>query len=282
MDFYVRQAIENGRYIWPYQMERVKEMKRSLPHHEWNCQYLCDPTPKGDREIILEQLKRWNPETLREHYFQNSDLTDNDLIDMWMGTLNRFITIDPAWSEHNKSDWTCMICSGTNKEGIMFVLKMVRGKWANPVYAAEKFCDFFEEMKPINAKMETYGGGITVFRDYRNVMTERGLEKSRLGELTKPWHFNNMERVRRAIVPLHTGMIVLPDGPEWEELDDEITKFPFGRHDDILVTISYCYDQQSRKKVEPREKVDYGWQSRFGFGAIPVNHPYSGGTFMSR
>ena len=282
VDFYVRQAIEMGRYLWPFQMERVKEMKRSLPRHEFNCQYLCDPTPKGDREINLGEAKRWNPETLREHYYQNSNLSDSDLVKMWMNTLNRYITIDPAWSELNKSDWTCMTCCGSNKDGVMFPLAKVRGKWANPVVAAEKFCDFFEEMKPVNAKIETYGAGRIVLKDYKNAMIERGLNATRLGELEKPWRMDNIDRIRQIIRPLHLGMIVLPDGPDWEELEDEINKFPFAPHDDILTCIAYCYTQQARKKVEPREKVDYGWQSRFGFGAIPVNHPYSGGTFMSR
>lgn len=282
VNFYVRQAIEMGKYIWPYQRKRVIKMKETLPRHEFNCQYLCDPTPKGDREINMGEIKRWNPETLRETYFQKSNLNDEEMTRAWMSRLNRYITVDPAWSELNKSDWTCMTLCGKDKNDVMFVLQKVRGRWANPVVAAKKFCEFFRETKPLNAKIETYGAGRIVIKDYRDAMIEEGLDHHRLGELDKPWHMDNTDRIRQIIRALHTGMIVLPDGPEWEDMEDEVNKFPFAPHDDILTCISYCYTQQAKKKNEVNnEEKEYGWQARYGIGNNPT-HPYLGGSFMAR
>ncbi len=273
---YRRPAIEEGRYIFPYQEERVKEKKRMLPAYQFAAQYMCDPISTEDQRFKPEWFQRWNIERIREELLDDPPAEDIDCLERWLESLNLFMSIDPAWKSKKISDFMVVLTLGMDTRGRMFVVAVKRGKWPTPEERKDVVYKEWLKYRHRSIGIETYGGGAFVLEEVKSVFKEKN-QYVYIFEYEKPFRQGTEEVIMKMQMPIQEGIIVLGTGEEYEELENELVRFPHGRHDDILAAMGRAWSQQVKKKqVEKAEVSLQGWRNTYGFESGIAGDPYGG------
>ncbi len=272
--FYVRSAVENGKYIWPApsNVRYVEKKRLELTPYIFACQYQNDPIVKGDAEFEQEWVKRWTYDLLRV-WMNRPTATDEDVFWEWLKTLDLHQGCDPNRTDKKHSDYGVNMIVGVNSKGHRFGLYVKRERMKTPDLV-EEFISAYEKWKPKTAYMETYGGDIHVYNDVKSEMKKRNLPYFKIKEYEKNMRMSGDDRIRKLQFPMQQGMWYFGPGPEWDAIiHEELLRFPYGAHDDGITTIAYIDDQQVKpRKESKREEFSGGWQSR----VIPYSN-YRGG-----
>jgi len=262
--FYVRKHREKGKYIWdePLSIDRVKKMKKMLSPHVFAAQYDNDPIVKGDAEFQPEWIKKWDETLLREVLVQNPPDRYDDLLEVWYKTLNIHMGCDPGRSEKKRSDYTVILVKGVDVNGREYALDYYRGRIKNH-QIVEVFIEWLEKWNPLTAKVETFGGDIHVYNDIIKEMKGRGMPTFRVKEYEKNMRMSGEDRIRILQTPYANGMMYIGDSEKFYEYENELLRFPFGHHDDIITTDAYMHDQQIKPKRTKKKEVHIDvWQQR--------------------
>lgn len=263
--FYVRKAVEETGYCWdhPSYVARVNRMKRELSPYVFACQYQNDPIAKGDAEFENEWVKSWDFSQIRRMItVRNEGGTEEEVYAEWTKTLDIHMGCDPARTDKKQSDSTVIMVCGVDYKGRVFGLEVIR-RHLKTHEIVDKYIELFVKWNPKTAKVETYGGDIHVYNDIRMEMKKRGLMWTKVTEYAKTTHESGDDRIRQLTFPMSQGLIFLGPGVEWSELESEILRFPYAKHDDMVTTLAYIYSQQAKPKQRMAEKQDIGaWQRR--------------------
>lgn len=261
MPYMLRQAIEDGKYIWtePASIRRVEKKHKSLTPYNWACQYLNNPIVKGDAEFDESWLKRtkWNIDFIKKELPDSLAKTDSDFITEWHKTLNIYLGCDPGRTDKKKSDYCVIMVAGVDNRGRMFVLKFLRDRMKSPAIT-NKFIEYFDQWNPISGMIETYGGDEHIYNFVIKRMKEHKKPHFRVGEYDKPKMSGN-DRIRGLEVPVEQGMIWIPDTKEGSEIEQEFLRFPYGKNDDLITTIAYMWTQQVRPKKVKKKTSNVVW-----------------------
>ncbi len=259
MPFYIREAIEDGKYCWPVEpyVLRVEEKRKELPARMFASQYMNRIVAEGDSEFDEKWLNYWTIDTVRKEMGENAPQSDDDLLSKWYSTLNIYLGCDPARSDKKKSDFTVMLVCGMDSRERLFLLDMLRKHLKTPDIVTE-FITMFKKWNPHGAKIETYGGDVHVYNDIRRTMKDLGLPYFRVGEYAKTSHMSGDDRIRLLQTPASRGKIWLTERPEHLDLKYEILHFPYAKHDDLITTLAYLYSQQAKKRPEEMAKPVQG------------------------
>lgn len=262
--FYVRSAVENGKYIWPApsNIRYVEKKRLELTPYIFACQYQNDPIVKGDAEFEQEWVKRWTYDLLRV-WMNRPTATDEDVFWEWLKTLDLHQGCDPNRTDKKRSDYGVNMIVGVNAKGHRFGLYVRRERMKTPDLV-EEFINTYEKWKPKTAYMETYGGDIHVYNDVKAEMKKRNLPYFKIKEYEKNMRMSGDDRIRKLQFPMQQGMWYFGPGPEWDTIiHEELLRFPYGAHDDGITTMAYIDDQQVKpRKESKREEFSDGWQSR--------------------
>lgn len=262
--FYIRKAIEDGAYCWPTPnyVKRVQDQKEKLTAYLFSCQYQNDPITEGNAEFDAKWIQRWTVQMVREEMGADAPASDEELLRKWYGTLNIYVGCDPARTEKKRSDYTVILACGMDARERLFVLDFVRQKMRTDA-VIDAFISMFDKWKPITGKLETYGGDIHVFNGIRKKMQETARPYFKIGQYPRTAHQSGEDRIRALIYPFSQKLVYLGVGPEWADFEDELLRFPFARHDDLITTLAYIREDQAKPKPYKVKEEPLGeWQSR--------------------
>lgn len=254
---YVRSAVEEGEYIWndPGNVARVKMMRKKLTPQNFSCQYMNDPLVEGEENFPF--VARYDNERLRFEFVPDPPENDIELHRKFLSTLDIHIMIDIARTKTNRSDYTVIMVGGCNNAGRLFILDYLRKRMLGPEIEVT-VVEWFEAWNPVTMKIETYGGDVFLYQYIRKAMKEKGLPLHKFKELEKNHYPDTL--IKSLQIPVSRESILIPQGdnPRWEdEVVYEFTRYPVGKHDDILVTIAHMWNEQAKKKPEKRLSPDH-------------------------
>ena len=200
--------------------EYIRALKADKGSFEFNSQYNNDP--------VSEEEADFKRESFRFFKVSEMDVSDGDI----------YITIDPAVSKQDASDYTGIVVNLV-KGGKWFILEGRRMK-LNPTELVDEMFYLHRKYKPNFRKMGIEQIMYTDAIDYD--ITRKMNETGEWFLIEKVRHKNRRKTDRiRALVPLfERGNITL--GDRCADLEEELTRFPVAEHDDIMDALAYQLD----------------------------------------
>lgn len=230
-DIMIKQAYEGNiseakgfKALWPEKFSR-RELSRRLREEGWyhfSAQYMNEPVPEDD--AIFK--KSWF--TYYDEFFIRGKL------------LNKFMAIDPALSEKKDADYTAMVVVGVDEHGYIMVLDIVKERFSPN--------DLINEMFRMRDKWGLSDVGLETVA-FQKVLAYALREDDRFKK--RPFHITELkanERSKdqriRALQPLYENGKILHNKNLKNNvyLEDELTRFPRSRHDDVVDALSYTLD----------------------------------------
>lgn len=188
----------------------------------------------------------------KEEWFHEYDPTD-----VKGRPLNIFTMVDPAISLEKDADFTAMITVGVDDLSDVYILDIQRGKWT-PQEVITRIFDIARMYHPLKIGIE-------------DVAFQRSLQYSIHEEMKtrdeylpifpiRPQNRTKDQRIR-GLQPLYAnGKIKHNPGLEhMKAFEDELLRFPRGKHDDMIDACSYLLDMMfpAKRKVGEHRKNHY-------------------------
>jgi len=204
-----------------------------------NSQYMNDPVPQEDAKFKTEWMKHILEDELR------------------IRDMNYFTMVDPAIGQLKSSDNTAIVTVGVDQWNNWFVVNIILGKML-----PNEILDFifanWEQYKPrkIGIEMTAY---------------QKSLQYSIIDEMRRRNVFlpivelkadrSKEERIE-GLVPRYAngGIYHLQQCPHRGQLEEELMRFPKGKHDDIVDALAYglqiCFPTRSKQPrfSDPEDK----------------------------
>lgn len=149
----------------------------------------------------------------------------------FVGTMQRFITMDLAASTKTSADWSVACAWGVSSDGVLFLLDVARRR----VQEGEHF----SMLKPLASAW-----------NIRDIYVERGfigttlvIDATKSGYAVKPLSpdRDKITRALPAVDKVRRGEMYLPQGVDWlGDYLSEMAEFPQGQHDDQVDCTSYA------------------------------------------
>lgn len=210
--------------LWPGKFNH-KDLKERLISEGWgqfSAQYLNDPVPEADA-------------TFKRTWFQYFDD-----VDLRGKLLTKFMAIDPAISEAKGADYTAMVVVGLDQWGYIYILDIVREHFS-PNDIINQIFHLKDKWQLADIALETVAYQKTLAYTLRDQMRLKN-KYFHITEL-KPNNRSKDERIK-ALQPLYeNGKIIHNQNLKNNYfLEDELTRFPHAKHDDVIDALSYTLD----------------------------------------
>lgn len=199
--------------LWPskYSKEALLEIKGSIGLRDWGALYQQDPVLEEGAEFQADWFKYWSkiPNSLR------------------------YVTaVDPAISKKVSADDSVVLTAGISADGRIYVLEYKNFK-ANP---DELITEIFNQQRK-------YGSLVAV----ETVQYQQSLVHWMQTRMRKEGHMFQVEGVRSAVnketkirgmIPYYSNGVIYHAPGGMDELEDQMKRFPNGKHDDIIDALS--------------------------------------------
>src|SRR3990167_340850 len=220
--------------LWPDKFTREELLKRqhSQGWSHFSAQYLNNPVPEEDATFKRTWFQYYEPEDLKGKL------------------LTKFIAIDPAISEAKYADYTAMVVVGVDQWGFINILDITRSR-LNPNAIIEEIFRLVNRWQLKSVAIETVA--------YQKTLAYTLREQSRLRNIyfhveeLQPNNRSKDERIK-GLQPLYENgkMIHNSHLPNNYFLEDELTRYPRGKHDDVIDALSYLLDKIGRASCRER------------------------------
>jgi len=226
--------------------ERLAEKRREMGPYTFGCQMLQNPKADETQGFVSSWIKRHEG-------------------DLRLGTLNKYILVDPASEKKKNSDYTSMWCVGLGPDKNYYIVDMLRDRLNLTERAAALF-EWHRKYTPKGVGYEKYGMQADIEHiksrqredNYRFEITELG------GSMPKP------DRIRRLIPLFEQGRVYLPPSRFYTNyegvtedmvqifIEQEYKAFPVPLHDDMLDALARITDEKMNivwpKPTPPRDR----------------------------
>jgi predicted phage terminase large subunit-like protein len=237
---------EEFKALFPKKFSRkhLKKLYEQQGPYIFSCQYQNDPIPAEDADFRRDWFKYYDPTELKGRL------------------MNKFVMIDPAISTEKDADYTAIVTVGVDEHKLIYILDVVRKRM--------KPSDIFDEVFKIWANYKPVVIGI------EDVAFQKSLQYSLSEEMHKrniylplkplrPAGRNKDQRIR-GLQPLYANGRVLHGKhlTQIRNLEDELLRFPRGKHDDIIDAMGYMLDIPifpPKRKVTRQGKHKYLYAS---------------------
>jgi len=232
-DVYDRKCFnEDGTCLYKkFSASRLEEIRAVMGVYMFNMLYLNNP--------LAKEFMAFNPDFFR--YYEEEELPEDG---------DGLVTLDPADPPTGKSsqDYSAIVSVKHTKSGL-YVRRYVRKRVSDKEMIDETFrvadADGFQK---IRIETNRYAHLEAAFREqmkkdnkYYNV------------ETVKAKMLNKEARIKNRLSPLfENGVIYLKRG--MRELEEELTTFPYGRHDDVIDALAWQIAERTSTVYEKREK----------------------------
>lgn len=203
--------LENGDSFWPRQfpIDDLKRKEASNPY-VYAGQYLQRPAPIGGGLFKDEWWKYWRVEPIIEY---------------------KMIYADTAMKTGQENDYSVFQCWGMGRDGNIYLLDQLRGKWEAPqlLINAQSFFNKHNQVEwsPLRQmKVEDKASGTGLIQQMsQNGIPVVGIQRNR-DKITRAYDVAPM---------IEAGRVYLPENADFlSEFLLESTQFPNGAHDDQL------------------------------------------------
>lgn len=243
-DTFIRQAYEgdlgsnNISPLWPHKFNAdvLSTLKREKGPYEFSCQYMNDPVPQDKAEFKIDWFKQVLEDELK------------------MRDITYYTMVDPAISQAKSADRTAIVTIGVDEFNNWFVVNVI---WDHmlPNRMIDYIFQNWEHYKP-----KTIGIELTAY--------QKSLQYSLMDEMRRRNIFLPIvelkaekakgERIRGLIPRYANGSVYhLTQCPHREEMEDEMLRFPRGKHDDIVDALAY-----GMQIAKPSRKTPIGRRRR--------------------
>lgn len=217
-----------------YPREELLRKKRSMGSVFFESMYQQSPVPEGGYMFKSEHKR----------YFTRIDQTtyslDGRIIDRH--DCHEFLTVDMAHSEESTADFTVIMHALVTPERDLLVNRVWRGRWSRT--KAEQ-----EILDKLNWKDNKYLQFVVIERTQASISTIEEIGKHYAVRDPKPMVAKAVRAVPPSVLQ-ERGKLWTPDpdtlGEEWMlEFEQEVYKFPAGKHDDIVDALSLAVEYMS-------------------------------------
>lgn len=220
-----------GDLLWPekYTLSDLS-LKRRTMLWDFSAQYLNNPVTPGNAIFKKEWFKYYDP-------------TDYRGVE-----LNKYLLIDPAISLEKEADYTAMIMLGVDQYSNLLVLDIIREKMTPDDIINNIFYQH-ERWHPKAVGLEDVAFQRTLKYTLQKEMRER---KRFLNIIELKPHTRSKDQRIKGLQPQYANGKVLHNQDLVFNiyLEDELLRFPKGKHDDLIDALSYGLDLIS--PVQPR------------------------------
>ena len=230
-----------GTTLWPekYDLKGLSEIRRKMGPWTFSAQYMNNPVPPEDADFKREWFR----------YYEIADIRGLE--------MNKYTLIDPAISLDTRADYTAMMTIGVDQYSNLYVLDIVRDRLSvsgiiNAIFQQN------ERWHPRVIGLEE----VAFQRALRYAIQQESQKRKMFLNIVelKPRARSKIERIK-GLQPLYANGKVL----HFRELiyniylEDELLRFPKGKHDDMIDALSYCLDliHPAVKKVTRQSKHKY-------------------------
>jgi predicted phage terminase large subunit-like protein len=247
-DVFIRRAITNmktereadghfkvvdGTVLWPekYNHKTLSALLNEKGIYEFSCQYQNLAIDDDNAVFHKSWFKEYDP----------TDLKDRK--------MTRFTAIDPAISLKQRADFTAIVTIGVDVLGKIYVLEVKRGHYTEDQMIEELFLTN-ERFHPLNISIETVAFQKTLQHYIQKEIKRRGRSLP-LNEVL-PETSESKEKRIRLLQPMYMRNDIFHSQSvaDIEYLEDELLRFPRGKHDDLIDALSYAV----RASFPPRAK----------------------------
>ena len=226
-------VVESGNVLWPekYSLPALSALLNEKGLYEFSCQYQNQAV--DDENAVFH--KHWF------HEYDPTDIRDRK--------MSRFTAIDPAISLKQRADFTAIVTIGVDVLGKIYILEVKRGHYTEDQMVDELFATN-ELYHPLNISIETVAFQKTLQNYIMKEIKRRG-KSLPLNEVL-PESSESKEKRIRLLQPIYMRSDIFHSTAvaNIEYLEDELLRFPKGKHDDLIDCLSYCV----RASFPPRKK----------------------------
>lgn len=222
-----------------FKKKHLKRLYEQQGPYFFSSQYMNDCIPSEDA-------------TFKKDWFRYAETAD--LKGM---LLNHFVTVDPAISLEKDADYTAIVVGAMDQYRNLYVKEIVRRR-LSPQEIIQELFRIWEIYHPQEYGLEDVA--------YQKALQYALFEAMRLRNIylpikeVKPGNRNKDQRIK-GLQPLYAnGKILHVRGIDnLNHLEDELLRFPRGKHDDVIDALSYFLDIV----YPPRRKVTRPSHSRW-------------------
>ena len=239
-----KQEFVKGKVLWPekYDLNELSKIRRKMGSYTFASQYQNLSIPPSDATFKREWFR----------YYEQADLRGVD--------LNRYLLIDPAISQEAYADYTAMVTVGVDQHSNIYVLDILRERM-DPNKIINNIFFQYERWHPQAVGLEEVAFQRSLRYSLKQEMEKR---KRYLNIVELSPHTRTKDQRIKGLQPLYANGKVLHNKDLVYNiyLEDELLRFPNGKHDDEIDSLSYCLDLISPPKVRVdtyrRHKYLYG------------------------
>jgi len=207
-------------HLWPEKFSFAELKSRYIEKgpYEFSCQYNNNPVP--DESAIFKR-----------EWFKYAETGD------WrLKRCTSFMTIDPALSLKKEADFTGIIITDVDEQGNILIKAIERGKVA-PRDLINFIFTLYGQFHPNFIGLETVAFQKTLSYSLSEEMVKRGI---RLPLVEIKYNDRTKDERIKGLQPLYANGKIYHNKEvlNLNFLEDELTRYPKGRHDDLLDSLS--------------------------------------------
>lgn len=253
-DVMVRQVVEEGRIIFPkkFNLKFDAAKKQWVPVKEKCMDYIQFLKQSTQQDFFSQYMN--NPtddenQLFKTAYFKHYTERPNN--------LHVVMTVDPAISEKQYSDYTAIVVSGRAPDGKIYVLDTLRARWGSPKEIVDNIFLMRDKWKPTVVAIEENG-----FQKALRYWAEDEMKRANvyfpIETIKSPVERQgNVKEYRiKALEPYYRNGMILHQ--KWmKDLEEELAQFPRAKHDDLSDALSWqlqfliAPDEDSPEKMLP-------------------------------
>lgn len=253
----IRQVVENGVCIFPKKfnkrfnekfriwepseapcMDFIDHLKTIHTPAEFNAQYLNNPIDEENQIFKKGFFRYWNQRP---------------------PVLTVSLKVDPAISLKQEADYTAITVTGMDPAGNIYVLDYLKGHWT-PYEIVDNIFKMHMKWKPQDAGLETVGFQRTLRYSLEEEMRKRRYffpvsEVKTSNQSSKEMKIKSLEPFYR------NGMVFHAAWMQGKDLEDELTSFPRGKHDDLIDSLAMHLESLTPGTEQQTQEVPVGsWE----------------------
>lgn len=253
-DVMVRAVVEEGKIIFPKKFNlKFDATKKQWAYTPNKCldyiQYLKQSTGTDFFSQYMNNPVDDENQLFKTSYFKHYETRPSNLFVV--------MTVDPAISEKQYSDYTGIIVAGRAPDGKIYVLDSLRARWGSPKEIVDQIFVMRDKWKPDVVAIEENG-----FQRSLRFWAEDEMKRTKvffpIETIKSPINQGAMVKEFRikALEPYYRNGMVFHQ--KWmKELEDELAQFPRAKHDDLSDAFSWQLqflispDEASPEKMKP-------------------------------
>jgi len=223
----IKKAIHSdGNLLFPERLtkEFLNNQRKSQGSYIFSCQYQNEPIDDESAVFKKSQIK----------YYEKPPKN-----------LTKYTTVDPAISQEKSGDYSGIVTCGVDPDNNLYVLETIREK-LNPFELVNKIIETYLKWRPSQVGIETVSFQKAIQYFLKDEMKKRNIFIP-LKELKSDTQITKEMRIKGLQPRFETGAVFIRK--EMTDLEDELLRFPVGRHDDLIDALAYQLILIEEKKV---------------------------------